>query len=81
MENIYISVTDNNSIIVKADTKRFGKNAIMYEDTTFMRCCDYIRRMTGKNNFKLNSLYGVPMLTDAEGRTLPRFIEVDISNN
>ena len=55
MKHIRIVVTDSNTIVVKADTKRFGRDAIMYEGSTFMQCCDYIRRATGQEHFTLSS--------------------------
>lgn len=73
LENIKIEVTDNNTIVVIADTIRYGKNAIMYEDNKFVRCCDYIRQVTGNNHFKLDgmpSIHGI--FTDTDGKTLPR---------
>lgn len=73
MKNIRIRVTDNGTIVVVADSKRFGENAIMYEDRTFLRCCDYIRKAIQQNHFQIS---GVPWMvgtfTDADGRTMPR---------
>lgn len=73
MKNIRIEATKNKTIIVRADSDRFGKDAILYEDNKFIQCCDYIRRATGNNHFKLD---GVPeihgVFTDAEGKTLPK---------
>lgn len=78
MKNIRIVVLDDRSIAVKADTDRFGKDAILYQDTTFMRCCDYIRRATQSNHFQLQSLACIPMFTDAEGRTMPTILNVEV---
>ena len=80
MTNIQIAVTDNNTITVIADTKRFGKHAVMYEGSTFMQCCDYIRRATRNNHFKLQALshpaLPIRTFTDPEGRTLPWMMDV-----
>ena len=73
MENIRVRVTDNDTIVVVADTERFGKDAIMFEERTFMRCFDYIRRKTGKNHFKISGIPGfVGLFRDAEGRMMAR---------
>ena len=73
MENIRVRVTDNDSIVVVADTERFGRDAIMYEERKFMRCFDYIRRVTGKNHFKISGMPDlVGVFTDTDGRTMPR---------
>ena len=76
MKNIQICVTDRRSIVVRADTERFGKNQIMFEGNKFMECCMYIRRVTQKDNFQLKSLSGIPVFTDTEGRTMPIIQEV-----
>lgn len=55
MENITIEVVDNCNLIVRADTKRYGKNAIMFQDTSLRSCCDYIARNTGCHKFKVQS--------------------------
>ena len=59
LKNIVIQAVDNggtsSSIVVRADSDRFGKNAIMYQDISFRLCCEYIARVTGKNNFKLKA--------------------------
>lgn len=78
MDNIRIMVTDNRTIIVKADTKRYGKDAIMFEGHTFMSCCDYIRRTEHTDHFKLESFSCVPVFTDTEGRTMPWIMNVKI---
>lgn len=78
MKNIRIVATDNNTLTVKADTKRYGNDAIMFEGRTFMECCDYIRRATGQNHFKLETFFCVPNFTDANGQTLPRILNVVI---
>ena len=74
MENISIVVTDNNTITVRADSKRYGKNAVMYEDHKFMRCFDYIRRATGKNHFQIKHWSCVEPFTDTDGRTMARYM-------
>lgn len=76
MKNITIAVTDNRTIVVKADTERFGKGAILYEGYTFMQCCEYVRRICRTNHFKLNSWSGCKTYTDADGRTMPIVLDV-----
>ena len=76
MENIRIIATENRTIVVKADSKRYGKQAIMFEGHTFMMACDYIRRTCRTNHFKLDSFSCVPLFTDTEGRTMPRIMNV-----
>lgn len=76
MKNFQIVVTDNRTIVVTADSTRYGKNAIMYEGHTFMSCCDYICRITRKNNFRLKSYSCMKTFTDTEGRTMPWVMEV-----
>ena len=75
MENIQI-VVKNDSIVVIADTKRFGKGAIMFEGHSFMECCDYIRRRTNNNHFKLKALTCFQTFTDSEGLTMPDHLDV-----
>ena len=73
MENIRVRVTDNDTIVVIADTKRFGEDAILFEERTFMRCFDYIRRATGKNHFKISGIpYHSGFFKDTEGRMMAR---------
>lgn len=72
MENIRIRVTENNTIVVVADTKRFGKDAIMYECRSFMHCCEYIRCATRKDHFSLSGMPMVGFFTDVDGKTMPR---------
>lgn len=76
MKNIQIVVTDNRTIVVIADSKRYGNHAIMYEGHTFMSCCDYVRRMTGNNHFRLKGLSSMKTFTDTEGRTMPWMMDV-----
>jgi hypothetical protein len=76
MENFQIVVTDNRTIVVLADSKRYGKNAIVYEGHTFMQCCDYIRRVTRKNHFKMKAYSCTRTFTDTEGRTMPWIMDV-----
>ena len=77
MKNMRIIVTDNRTIVVKADTKRYGKDAIMFEGYTFMQCCDYIRRVCNTDNFKLNSYSCVQKYTDPSGKTMPWIMSVE----
>lgn len=76
MKNFQIVVTDNRTIVVLADSARYGKNAIMYEGHTFVSCCDYIRRVTRKNHFQLKSYDCIKTFTDTEGRTMPWMMNV-----
>ena len=76
MKNFQIVVTDNRTIVVLADSQRFGKNAIMYEGHTFMRACNYIRRVTGKNHFQMKASPVMKTFTDTEGRTMTWMIDV-----
>lgn len=76
MKNIRIVVTDNRTIVVKADTERHGKNAILFEGRKFMECCDYIRRTAGKNHFQLKAWSVVEQFTDTDGLTLPSIMSV-----
>ena len=78
MKNIRIVVTENGTIVVKADTKRFGKDAIMYEGHTFMECCDYIRKSCKTDRFRLESYPMVERFTDTDGRTMPWIMSVVI---
>ena len=78
MKNITIAVTDNNIIVVRADTKRFGIGAILFEGYTFMQCCEYIRKMCRTNHFKLNSWSTCKTYTDPDGRTMPIVLNVSI---
>lgn len=77
MKNVRIVVTENNTIVVKADTKRYGRDAIMFEERTFMRCCDYIRRVTRSDHFRLKGHSCAKPFTDAEGRTMPWIMSVE----
>lgn len=77
MKNVSIVVTSNNTITVVADTKRYGKQAIMYEDHKFMRCFDYIRRATGKNHFQIKHYSCSEPFTDTDGRTMSRFMWIE----
>lgn len=76
MKNVRIVATVNRTIVVKADTERFGKDAIMYEGHTFMQCCDYIRRACRTDHFKLTAYSCEKMFTDADGCTMPWLMSV-----
>lgn len=80
MENIRIAVTSNKTIIVKADSERFGKDAIMFESTKFMECFDYIRRATGKDHFQIKHLATVRPFTDTDGRTMGESMWVEFKS-
>ncbi len=74
MENIKIEVIRDNYIVVKATTKRFGKNEIMFEGNTFNQCFKYIKRELGMketDELHLNSYLIYEDYTDREGRTFP----------
>lgn len=81
MKNVTVNVTDTGTIVVRADTERFGKNEILFEGSTFMQAFDYIRQKSGNNHFKLQ---GMPVLygwfTDKEGRTMPAKLEVKFTS-
>lgn len=53
MKKIRICVLGQNHIAVKANTKRFGPHAIIYEGNTFAECFKWIEAMTGR------TVYGV----------------------
>ena len=76
MQNVQIVVTDNFTIVVIADTKRFGKQQIMFEGRTLMEACDYIRRTTGKNHFQLKGLDAMRKFKDPDGRLMPWIMDV-----
>ena len=76
MTNVQIVVTDNQTIVVIADTKRFGKHQIMFEGRTFMEACDYIRRATGKKHFKVQGLDCIRKYQDPDGRLMPWIMDV-----
>lgn len=48
MKKIRICVLDQNYIVVKANTKRFGPHAIVYEGNTFAECFKWIMKVTGR---------------------------------
>lgn len=74
-----VAIRDKASyIVVKADTKRFGNDAVMFEGNTFEQCFDYIRRTFRTDYFKLSSYAVVPNYTDREGNTLPWILNVEI---
>lgn len=77
MENIRIVATENGTILVKADTVRFGKDAIMYEDHKFMNCFDYIRRSTEKDRFQIKHFSVVEPFTDTDGRTMAKYMWIE----
>lgn len=53
MKKIMVCVLERNHIAVKANTKRFGAHAIMYEGNTFSECFKWIEAVTGR------TVYGV----------------------
>ena len=74
-------IASNGSIVVKADSKRYGKDAIVYQDISFMRCFDYIRRVTGENHFKIRHFSFVEPYTDFEGRTMGNMMWIEFDND
>lgn len=79
MNNIRVIVKGDNYIVVKADSKRFGNDAIMFEGNTFNQCFNYIRRVCHVDRFSLSSYMMVAPYTDREGRTLPWIMDVHIN--
>ena len=77
MKNFRVAVTDNNTIVVRADSTRYGRDAIVYEGHTFLQCFDYIRRTSGKSHFQIKHLSTVAPFTDAEGRTMGRSMWIE----
>ena len=73
MKNFRLIASDG-SIVVKADSDRYGKDAVVYQDTTFMRCFDYIRRVTGQNHFQIKHWSVVEPYTDFDGRTMGSYM-------
>lgn len=45
MTNLSISKTDNNTYLVRGDSKRFGKNAILFESYKKSDCKAYVKRI------------------------------------
>lgn len=76
MKNIEIVVTEERTIVVYADTKRFGKHEIMFEGHTFDECFDYIKRNTGMDRVYLQSSFLYEPFTDTAGRTFPCMMDV-----
>ena len=44
MKNVKIEATNNNTYVVRADTKRFGKNQIMFESYSKPECFEYVHQ-------------------------------------
>ena len=76
MNNFKIEAERPDYMIVRADSKRFGKQEIVFEGNTFNQCFDYIKRETGKERLNLQSLFLYEPITDREGRTFPWIMEV-----
>lgn len=55
LKNVVIEAVDNCNLVVRADSERFGKNAIMYQDISLRLCCEYIARVTGRKDFKVKA--------------------------
>lgn len=79
MENITIMVLHpdqpNSSILVKADSKRFGKNEIMFEGISFKECFEYVKRETKRDHLRLMGCL-VGAYTDCKGKTFPWIMDV-----
>lgn len=43
MKSIHVKCSNNNTYVVIADTKRFGKNQIMFESVDIMQCVEYVK--------------------------------------
>lgn len=76
MQNIKIEVMDDNYIVVRADTMRFGDDAVMFEGNTFDQCFDYIKRETGREKVNFTARIVDGAYTDRTGRTFPVFMRV-----
>lgn len=76
MKNIRIEMKSKNYIVVIADTKRFGKNEVVFEGNTFNQCFDYVKRETGRESLRLEGAIADGCVTDREGRTFPAFMKV-----
>jgi len=80
MKNITIVVSNpdraNSSILVKADSDRFGRDAIMFEGISFEECFSYVRRVTGRDHFQLQSYMMVQTYTDYKGKAFPWIMNV-----
>ena len=76
MKNITVEVVGDNYIVVKADTKRFGKNEVMFEGNTFDQCFEYIKREIGKEKFQLRSSFLYEAYKDRNGRSFPWKMDV-----
>lgn len=77
MRNIRIEFKTPIYIIVRADTNRFGDNAIMYEGNTFRGCFDYIERETGLDSLILTGTIA-SRVTDWKGETYPSYMRVEL---
>lgn len=70
MKKIMVCVLGQSHIAVKANTKRFGPHAIIYEGNTFAECFKWIEAATGR------TVYGIDWETsgryqDRTGLRLP----------
>ena len=59
MKKIRVCVLGQSHIAVKANTKRFGPHAIIYEGNTFAECFSWIESVTGR------TVYGIEWKTSA----------------
>lgn len=44
MKDVKIIATDNRTYLVKATTRRFGKDAVLFESWNYNDCLNYLRR-------------------------------------
>ena len=76
MSNIRIIAHDSMHIEVIADSKRFGKDTIMFQSGSFRECFDYIKRETGKEKLRLCGSCLASLLCDWTGKEYPAYMEV-----
>ena len=76
MSNFRIVTKGDNYIIVIADSKRFGKNEVVFEGNTFEQCFDYVKRMLRRERLSLTACLVDGSYTDREGRCFPCRMEV-----
>lgn len=76
MRNIKIEVMDENYIVVRADTERFGPGEVMAECNTFDQAFDYIKRETGAEKVNLSACLADGLYTDRAGRSFPCYMNV-----
>lgn len=75
MENIRVIARDDKHIEVIADSKRFGKDEIMFQAGSFRECFDYIKRETGREKLWLTGIFA-SCIEDWTGEIQPSFLFV-----